>query len=217
MPQGKCTAEKLVFNSEEEKKLFFNEYQDTINNSLADAHRENEDKFFVQKKLIQYLAAIGSLYTLFTANARPEANNTLLLASYATIGIVACLRERKQLKNLYVEAVNKAHYHFCTTKIAQTKMISDKIRLLNFFESIVPIEKLNQKKPVNTCYFLSSTILGGAYLFGKISFEPALLAGSLIWGSCTLANCINHNTEIKLIYKNLPKGVNIIPQSQNER
>ena len=216
MPQGKCSAEKLVFNSEEEKKLFFKEYQDTINNSLADAHEKNEDKFFVQKKLIQYLAAIGSLYTIFTTSERPEMNTTLLIGSFATIASVAWLREKKQLKNLYIEAVNTAHYHFCTTKIAQTKMISDKIKLLNFFESIVPIEKLNQKKSVNTCYFLSSTVLTGGFLMDKISFEPALLAGSLIWGSCTLANYINHNTEIKLIYKNLPKGVKIIPQTQNE-
>ena len=217
MEEKKNPAEQLVFKSEEDKEIFFNEYQDTINASLRKAHAENEDKFFVQKKAFQYLAAIGAMYTLLTANDRLKMNNTLLLGSYTTIALVAALREKRQYKNLCVTAVNEAHYSFCTQKIAQAKMISDKIRLLNFLETIVPIEKLNQKNSVNMCYYLSSSILAGGFLFEKISFEPGLLAGSLIWGSCTLANYINNNTEIKLIYKNLPKGVKISSQNQYER
>ncbi len=211
------STHKNLFKTKEEEQAFYDEYQRNLDKSLQTAHKENEDRFFVQKKLFQFLAAIGSIYAFFTQDERTPLSNTIFLSACAGATFVSVFREQNQMKDLNISTFKDAHFSFYSNKIAQTQITAEKIRLLKLADAILPLERLNQKKHVNNCFFLSTTILVGSTLLGKITLEPALFAETLIWGSCTLANYINNNTQIKLIQNNLPKEIKFTEQKSYER
>jgi len=205
------------FNTPEEEKEFFKSYQVHLNKALQTAYEENIDRFFVQKKLLQFLAATGALYTFVTQQERLPATNTLLLGACAGALAIASIREKNQIKEMNLSAFKEAHFSFCSNKSLETKDVSKKIKLLKFSDAILPIENLDHKKQVATCYWLSTLALIGGNLTNKIAFEPAVFAETLIWGSCTLANYINNKAQIKLIQNNLPKEIKFTEQKSYER
>lgn len=217
MTNKKKQTRANFFNTKEEDQEFFKAYQAHLDKELQTACMANEDRFFVQKKLLQFLAAAGALYTFFTQQERGPAANTLLLGACASVMAIATLREKNQIKEMNLTTFKESHFSFCSHRSFDTKDISKKIKLLKFSDNILPLENLDHKKYVATCYWLSTFALIGGNLTNKIAFEPALFAETLIWGSCTLANYINNNTQIKLIQNNLPKEIKFTEQKSYER
>ncbi len=208
--------QKPLFNSEIEENNFYIDYQLRINQEFSNPDALEVDRFFVERKLLQYLAAIGAIYTFFSQDSRTNIENTTLLFSSALLGCISYLREQRQKNEKIFSLFNEAHFDFYHQEIAKRKLISDKIRLLNQSDKILPIEQNGIKKSINWCYFLSNTILASAYTFNYLTLSPTLLGATLVFGACNILRYQRSKKQLLMLKSALPEQI-YIPYFSNTR
>ena len=199
---------------------FQNKYQQNINDKFDDRNGNLTDWIFIQKKLFQFLAAAGCIYSFCTLQNRTESQNMLLYFSCLAIAGTSIIREMRQLREKELEQFTIAHLHFFYNEIDQQKDTLKKIQLSNLGNSILKPVKINgtNKKNTQLCFWLSTSILSCAYFSNSLTFNSALLAGTLIWKTCNIAQYFEAQKKLKEIKKQLPKKIQIpVLRTQNER
>lgn len=208
--------QKPLFNSEIEENNFYLDYQSRINQEFANPDKLETDRFFVERKLLQYLAAFGAIYTFFTQDSRSSPENTVLLFSSALFGGISYLRESRQKNEKIFSLFNKAHFDFYHQEITKRNLISDKIRLLKQSDKVLPIEQKAIKKTINWCYFLSNTILASAYAFNYLTLGSTILGATLVFAACNTLRYQKSKKQLITLKSALPERI-YIPGFSNTR
>lgn len=210
------TKKPPLFNSEIEENNFYLDYQSRINQAFSNPDALEADRFFVERKLLQYLAAIGAIYTFFTQDNRSDLANMTLLFSSALLGGASYLREQRQKNDKIFSLFNEAHFDFYHQEITKRDLISDKIRLLKQSDRVLFIAQNRMKKSINWYYFLSNTILAGAYTFNYLTLAPTVLAATLIFSACNTLQYQRSKKQLIELKSALPKRI-YIPYFSNTR